>query len=156
MSVSRIPLAFLRLGVPMGPLRLLRTRGRITGRPSATPVALTRFDGEDWLVSPFGDTDWVRNYRANAVAELIRGRVSRPVLLVEVNDVRRPAVLRRYRSSFRLVPFVRNAFTAHPSDGIEAFAAEGHLHPVFVLSVLDSPPRRTDHPAISDETEAQT
>jgi len=139
----------------MGPLRLLRTRGRITGRSSATPVALTRFDGEDWLVSPFGDADWVRNYRANAVAELIGGRVSRPISLVEVEDERRPAVLRRFRSSFRLVPFVRNAFTARPSDGIEAFEAEAHLHPVFVVSVL-GPACRTGHPAISSESEAQT
>lgn len=139
LSASRVPIALLRLGVPIGPLRLLRTQGRITGRPAETPLALTRLDGHDWLVSPFGETGWVRNYRANAVAEFVRGRTRRPVSLVEVDDERRTSVLRRYRSRYRLVPFVRTAFTARPSDALDAFETEAHLHPVFQLSYPEQP-----------------
>jgi deazaflavin-dependent oxidoreductase (nitroreductase family) len=132
-SASRLVQTLLRRGVPLGPLRLLETRGRTSGRPASTPVAVVRHAGKEWLVSPFGRMGWVRNYEANAVASLVRGRAERPIGLTEIRDERRAAVLRSYRSSFRLVPFVRRAFTAGPADPLDAFEAEADLHPVFLI-----------------------
>lgn len=119
--MSRGPLRLLGWGVPMGPLVLLRTRGRRTGLPRTAPVALLKFEGRQWLVSPFGDTHWVRNVRADGRARLGRGRRLRPVRLTEVDDDRAPRVLRAYRRKFRIVPFVRDAFEAREH------------HPVFLV-----------------------
>ena len=131
--MSRIVGTLLRWGVPLGPLQLVETRGRTSDRPASTPVAVVRHANQEWLVSPFGRVGWVRNYEANAVASLVRGPARRSIELVEVRDERRAAVLRQFRSSFRLVPFVRRAFTARPVDGLDAFEAEADLHPVFQI-----------------------
>jgi deazaflavin-dependent oxidoreductase (nitroreductase family) len=112
--MSRVPTRLLSLGVPMGPLRLLRTTGRRSGLPRTAPVALLKFDGREWLVSPFGETHWVHNVRADGRAELGRGRRFRRVRLTEVTDGREQAVLKAYRRKFNIVPFVRDTFTAHP------------------------------------------
>ena len=131
--MSRGPQRLLTWGVPMGPLVLLRSRGRRSGQERVAPVALLRLDGEEWLVSPFGDTAWVHNVRADAHAGLGRGRRTRPVRLIEIDDARKPAILLAYRRRFRVVPFVRTAFTAAPADGIDAFSREAGRHPVFLV-----------------------
>lgn len=131
--LSRIPHLLLTRGIPMGPLALLRTRGRYSGLPRTVPVATLRHDGHHWLVSPFGDTHWVRNIRADARAELGRGRRLRPVRLIEVDDDRKPEILRAYRRVFGLVPFVRDAFDACADDRTQSFAIEAHRHPAFLI-----------------------
>ncbi|MEO3824681.1 nitroreductase family deazaflavin-dependent oxidoreductase [Actinomadura sp. B10D3] len=112
--MSRVPARLLSRGVPMGPLRLLRTTGRRSGLLRTAPVALLKFDGREWLVSPFGDTHWVHNVRADGRAELGRGRRFRRVRLTEVTGGREQAVLDAYRRKFRIVPFVRDTFDARP------------------------------------------
>lgn len=133
-DAARVPTALLERGVPLGPLWLLETRGRRSGRTRTVPVALVRHLGDRWLVSPFGPVAWVHNVRADPRASLRRGRRRRQVRLEEVTDARAPAVLRRYRRTFRAVPFVREAFDASPSDPVTAFAAEADRHPVFRLT----------------------
>jgi deazaflavin-dependent oxidoreductase (nitroreductase family) len=135
--MSRVPHRLLDRGVPMGPLTLLRTRGWRSGRQRTIPVVTFRHDGVEWLVSPFGDTAWVRNARADGHAELGRGRRFRRVRLVEVDDDRKPEVLWRYRRRFGIVPFVRNAFHAVPRQGPAAFRQEADSHPVFVAQPAD-------------------
>jgi deazaflavin-dependent oxidoreductase (nitroreductase family) len=127
------PLRLLQWGVPMGPLRLLRTRGRQTGQAHVVPVAVLRHRGREWLVSPFGETRWVRDVRASGTAELGRGRDYRAVDLTEIDDRTKIGVLRAYRRRFRLVPFVREAFTAGPADPPEIYLAERDRHPVFLI-----------------------
>jgi deazaflavin-dependent oxidoreductase (nitroreductase family) len=120
--MSRVPIRLLSWGVPLGPLTLLRTRGRRSGLPRTTPVALLSLDGRRWLVSPFGETHWVHNARADGRAHLGRGRRPRPVRLTEVTDDRKSQILHAYRKKFGIVPFVR-----------DAFAAEGTPGPVFLV-----------------------
>lgn len=136
-KMSRVPHRLLDLGVPMGPLKLLRTRGRRSGRTRTIPVVTFRRDGVEWLVSPFGDTGWVLNARADGHAEIGRGRRFRRVRLVEVDDDRKPEVLWRYRRRFGIVPFVRHAFSATPRQGPAAFHQEAAGHPVFVAQPDD-------------------
>lgn len=140
--VSRIPHRLLAWGLPMGPLTLLRTRGRRSGTPRTVPVVTFRHDGVEWLVSPFGDTHWVRNLRANNRAELGRGRRFRPVRLLEISDARNPGVLWRYRRRFGFVPFVRHAFHATPRQGPPAFGREADRHPIFIIQPDDRPAHR--------------
>jgi deazaflavin-dependent oxidoreductase (nitroreductase family) len=136
-KMSRVPRRMLMRGVPMGPLTLLRTRGRRTGNPHTMPVVTFRHGGAEWLVSPFGESAWVRNARADGHAELGRGRRFRQVLLVEVTDERRGEVLWRYRRRFAIVPFVRHAFRAEPGQGVQAFEQEAAEHPVFLVEPIE-------------------
>jgi deazaflavin-dependent oxidoreductase (nitroreductase family) len=117
----------------MGPVCLLETRGRRTGAVRVVPVVVLRYDGNRWLVSPFGEVGWVHNIRATATAWLRRGRRREAIRLVEVDDERRPLVARQMRRTSRLVPFVRAAYHATPRDGVAAFEAEAHRHPVFLI-----------------------
>ena len=134
-TVGRVPLWLLRSGVPMGPLRLLETTGHRTGRTRVVPVVLLTHGGRRWLVSPFGETGWLRNHRAGSPVRIGRGRRLAEVALdpAPAEDV--PHLLRTYRRRFAAVPFVRAAFTATGSDPVEAFAAEAADHPV--LEVVD-------------------
>jgi deazaflavin-dependent oxidoreductase (nitroreductase family) len=122
--MSRGPLRMLTWGVPMGPLRLLRTTGRRSGLPRTAPVARLKYDGREWLVSPFGETHWVHNVRADGHAELGRGRRFRRVRLTEITDDREGPVLRAYHRKFRIVPFVRDTFNAAPDLHRPVFLVE--------------------------------
>lgn len=133
LTVGRIPAALLRWGVPMGPLRLLTTTGRSTGREHQLPVVVLRHDGADWLVSPFGDVAWVKNVRANDHARLGRGRRWADVTLAELDPSDTAVLLRTYRRRFGAIPFVRAAFDATGKDPVETFAAEADRHPVFAI-----------------------
>lgn len=131
LTVGRIVHRLLSLGLPMGPLYLLRTRGRHTGQYHEIPIALLRSGREQWLISPFGPVAWVQNVRTNGEAYLRRGGDLRPVHLMAVDDARVPELLRAYRRRFAAVPFVRAAFVATSRHPLDAFAREAHDHPVF-------------------------
>lgn len=68
-----------RLGLPLGPNLLLTVRGRKTGAPRSTPVAIVRVAGRRWVQSPFGEVQWTRNLTAAGEATLSRGRHSERV-----------------------------------------------------------------------------
>lgn len=132
-AMSRGPTRLLGRGIPMGPLVLLRTRGRRTGQPRLTPVAPLNHDSVRYLVAPFGETGWVYNARAEPDAELGRGRHMKPVHLEELTGPAKAEVLRLYRRHYRPIPFVRAAFQAGSADGLAIFAAEADRHPVFIV-----------------------
>lgn len=62
-----------RLGVPLGPNTLLTVRGRKSGVPRTTPVAIVKVGERRWVQSPFGEVQWVRNLRAAGEATLTTG-----------------------------------------------------------------------------------
>jgi deazaflavin-dependent oxidoreductase (nitroreductase family) len=65
----------LRIGVPMGPNSLITVRGRRSGELRSAAVALLEFRGRRWVISAYGETNWVRNLRAAKAATLtVRGR----------------------------------------------------------------------------------
>lgn len=134
LSAGAIQARLLATGLPMGPMHLLHTLGRRSGRTHTVPVVLYRHGGAEWLVSPFGEVAWVHNVRAAGRAVLEAGRRERPVDLIEVTDDRRPAVLRGYRRAFRVVPFVRAAFAHTSLHDDAALAAQAHRHPVFLVT----------------------
>ncbi|TDD84288.1 nitroreductase family deazaflavin-dependent oxidoreductase [Actinomadura darangshiensis] len=128
--MSRGPSRMLGWGVPMGPLRLLRTRGRRSGLPRTTPVAVLKLDGRQWLVSPFGETHWAHNVRADGRAEIGRGRRMRRVRLTEIDDDRKQRIITAYRRKFGIVPFVRTAFTTASGEPAAPGADD---RPVFLI-----------------------
>ena len=72
-------------GIPLGPNALLTVRGRKSGTPRTTPVALVEVDGRRWVVGTFGEVNWVRNLRAAGEGTITLGRRQEPVRGVELS-----------------------------------------------------------------------
>ncbi|MGH7919605.1 MAG: nitroreductase family deazaflavin-dependent oxidoreductase [Candidatus Dormibacteraceae bacterium] len=124
-----------RLGVPLGPNALLTVRGRKSGLPRTTPVAIIEVSGRRWIQSPFGHVDWTRNLRAAGEATLARGRRQEPVSAVALSedeaaafftDVLGPSIA---QSAFSRMMGRRLGLTAMVADPRGAAAT----HPVFEL-----------------------
>lgn len=121
------------MGVSVRGSRMLRVRGRKSGRPYTTPVNLLTHDGKRYLVAPRGNTQWVRNLRASGGGELLLGRTVEPFRAVEVPEAERIQILRAYLRRWKME--VGTFF-----EGVDAESSDGDLariapdHPVFVLS----------------------
>ena len=76
--------SFVHLGIGDRNTYLLTVPGRKSGRRYSTPVILTELDGRRYLVSPYGEREWVKNARAAGTVELSRGRRSERPVIVEV------------------------------------------------------------------------
>jgi deazaflavin-dependent oxidoreductase (nitroreductase family) len=74
----------LRVGALMGPNALITVRGRKTGQPRTTPVALVEIEGKKWVIGTFGEVNWVRNLRAAGAATLSVGSRREEVRSVEL------------------------------------------------------------------------
>lgn len=90
--------ALVRLGAPLGGAHLLEVRGRTSGEWRSVPVNLLADAAGDFLVSPRGATQWVRNVRAAGGGRLRRGRRRTAFRAVEVADADKPPILRAYLS----------------------------------------------------------
>jgi deazaflavin-dependent oxidoreductase (nitroreductase family) len=84
------------LGISVAGTRALRVRGRKTGKPRGVVVNILRVDGVDYVVSPRGNTQWVRNVRAAGVVDV--GPVWRRHQLraTEVADTAKADLIKRY------------------------------------------------------------
>lgn len=72
---SPIARVLLALRVPLGPNGLISIRGRKSGLPRTTPVAIIEVSGRRWVWAPWGDVHWVRNLRAAGRATItVHGR----------------------------------------------------------------------------------
>jgi len=84
----------LRAGVPLGFNGLITIRGRTSGRPRTTPVAIIEFSGRRWVWCPWGDVNWVRNLRAAGSATItVRGR-KEEIRATELDPAERVAFFR--------------------------------------------------------------
>lgn len=120
----------IRLGLAGDRTHLLTVRGRKSGRLFSTPVQLVIEDERRWLVSPYGEREWVKNTRAAGEVELTRGRRTTRYAVDEVGADEAAPVLREY---LRTTSIVKPYFDAEPDAPLEAFAAEADRHPVFRL-----------------------
>jgi len=127
----------IRAGLPLGPNVVLTVRGRSSGLPRSFPVAILDVGGRQYIQSPYGEVDWVRNLRANPEARLARGRHEEWVEAVEVAPEDAVGILRagvdRYLRSRWLSPLVR-VFTGIRRDSTnEEILAHTRRHPMFRL-----------------------
>jgi deazaflavin-dependent oxidoreductase (nitroreductase family) len=84
----------LGAGVPLGPNQLITIRGRKSGLPRATPVAIIEVSGRRWAWAPWGEVNWVRNLRAAGRATLTVGRRSEHIRATELDEAQRVAFFR--------------------------------------------------------------
>ena len=89
------------MGVSVLGSRILAVRGRKSGEWRTTPVNLLIIDGQQYLVSPRGQTQWVRNLRVSHEGELRLGRRAEPFTATEVSDDDKPAILRAYLTRWK-------------------------------------------------------
>jgi hypothetical protein len=131
---NRLVGGLTRLGVSVMGSRVLEHRGRTTGELHHTPVNLLTVDGTQYLVSPRGETQWVRNVRhAGGHLVLILGRKRQLRTATEVPEVDRIPILRQYlrRWKFEVGMFFDGV---GPDSTDEEFAAVAGRHPVFALN----------------------
>jgi len=127
----------MNAGVPLGPNRLVTIRGRKSGLPRTTPLAVIAVGDRRWVWSPWGESQWVRNLRAAGHATIAaRGRAEE-VTATELDPTERVEYFRNVLGSLaRSIPFgvqfIRIVDGVDLNDPVEA--AEGRrvfeLHPV--------------------------
>ena len=84
----------LKAGVPMGLNGLVTIRGRTSGQPRTTPLAIVERGGRQWVWSPWGDVHWVRTLRAAGEATVTVRRRSRDMTATELDPDERIAFFR--------------------------------------------------------------
>jgi deazaflavin-dependent oxidoreductase (nitroreductase family) len=84
------------LGVSIAGTRALQVRGRKTGKVRGVVVNVLTVDGTEYLVSPRGNTQWVRNVRAAGVVDVGPRWHRRRRAATEVADAAKPDLLKRY------------------------------------------------------------
>lgn len=150
----------LRRGLPAGPNALLTVRGRVTGMPYSTPVAIWEFGDRRFVQASFGAVGWVRNLRASGEAVIRRGRWSLAVRATELSPADAGQLMHYALAGFRrprllrilLGPTVRppaailHRYRLRVDDHLEDYVAEARRHPLFELvprepETTTSPPR---------------
>jgi deazaflavin-dependent oxidoreductase (nitroreductase family) len=96
---------------------LLSVLGRVTGQWRSNPVVVLEHDGERYLVSAYGDTEWSRNLRAAGRGRLTKQRRTEEFTAVEVPAEELPALTDAYVQQFGKLPTVGRTFRALPEPG---------------------------------------
>jgi deazaflavin-dependent oxidoreductase (nitroreductase family) len=127
----------LAAGTPMGPNGLITIRGRKSGLPRTTPVAIIEVSGRRWVWAPWGDVHWVRNLRAAGRAAITVHRRKEDVRATELDPAERIEFFRDVLGPLaRRIPFgvwfIRTFDGVDLNDPVEA--AEGRR--VFELQLL--------------------
>jgi len=127
----------LAAGLPLGFNGLLTVRGRKSGQPRTTPLAIITVSGRRHVWSPWGEVHWVRNLRAAGHATItVRGR-EEEVRVTELDPAERVAFFRDVVGPVaRKIPFGMSFIRI--VDGVDLndplAAADGRpvfeLHPV--------------------------
>lgn len=132
----RLIAALAKYGVSLAGTRLLYVRGRKTGAWRTLPVNVLNYAGERYVVSPRGQTQWVRNLRAAGTGKLRLGRRVENFRGVELADQDKPALLRAYlqKWSWQVGTFF---------DGLNAGSSDAEFrhvageYPVFQVQIAD-------------------
>src|ERR1700753_1438567 len=98
---NRAVAGMTRLGISVYGSRVLEVKGRKSGEWRSTPVNLLRYEGGDYLVSPRGQTQWVKNLRASGDGRLRVGRRTQTFTAVEVGEGDKPPLLRAYLKKWK-------------------------------------------------------
>lgn len=103
-------------------LSRLTVKGRRSGRERTVPVAVLDHEGERYLVSYRGLSDWALNLRATSEGRLTNRGRAEAITVEEVPEADRPPLLAAYRERYGGMPTVAGALDALPAPAD---------HPVF-------------------------
>lgn len=113
----------LAMRLSSGGAATLTIAGRRTGKLRKVPVIPVEVGGDRYLVSPYGESNWVRNLRAAGGGELTRKGQTERFRSTEVPASEREPVIARYRETAG--KYVGPYFTKLPDP---------NDHPVFRIT----------------------
>ena len=108
---------------------MLEVKGRRSGEPRSVPVNWVEHDGNRYLVSPRGESEWVRNVRADGGQAVLRHGKREPVRLEELPASERAPIIQAYLKENAMA--TKQHFGIDPKSDIAEFERIAHLHPVF-------------------------
>lgn len=123
--ISWVMARMARLG--LGNFVVLTTTGRRSGRPREVTISPISDPEGEYLVSPYGDSAWVLNARANPMATIKRGASEATVRLVEITGDK-PELVRAY---YEREGFARQFMDVPGRASIADFATVADRFPVF-------------------------
>src|SRR4029450_13806606 len=91
-----------RRGISVLGSRVLAVKGRTSGEWRSTPVNLLELEGRRYLVSPRGETQWVRNIRVAGGGELRVGKKTEAFNSREIEDKEKVPLLRAYLKRWKV------------------------------------------------------
>jgi deazaflavin-dependent oxidoreductase (nitroreductase family) len=114
-------------GLGLGNFVVLIITGRKSGRPRNVTMSPISDDEGRYLVSPYGDSGWVLNARADPSAIMKRGGSETPVRLVEVTG-QKPELVKAY---YEREAFARQFMDVPGEATVDDFASVPDRFPVF-------------------------
>jgi hypothetical protein len=133
--VNRMVARLAALGLTPGNTVALEVPGRRSGRLRRTSLVVTEQASSRYLVSLAGESEWVRNVRANDYRASLRRLRAMPVRLVELPVQERPPVLKAYLSkrAYSKSPELeaREFFGVSPDAQLDDLAGIAGRYPVF-------------------------
>ena len=137
--------SLLHMGISMGSFALLTVRGRKSGKPIETPIAIFVHEGKSYLIASYGIVNWVRNLRAaGGAATITRSIRTEKIHAIELPPESAVAIFREalhsgppgipdviirvYRSYF-VLPYLN----VNVDSSLEEFEREVLTHPVFLI-----------------------
>jgi deazaflavin-dependent oxidoreductase (nitroreductase family) len=130
---NRAVAGLTRAGVSVAGSRVLEVQGRKSGEWRRTPVNVLTLDGVRYLVSPRGNSQWVRNIRVSGRARLVLGRKAEPIAVTELADDEKVPLLRAYleRWKWEVGAFFGGVGPDSPDEELRRIAPD---HPVFRIA----------------------
>ncbi len=113
----------------------LEVKGRRSGMIRSNVVTWVERDEERYLVSPRGETEWVRNVRAAGGEAVIRRRERQKVRLEEVPAEQRAPIIKAYLK--KTAKATQQHFGVDPKAEIEEYEGIAARHPVFRIVTVD-------------------
>ncbi|MFI1765894.1 nitroreductase/quinone reductase family protein [Streptomyces sp. NPDC020800] len=125
-----------RLGLGFAGSAELSVPGRKSGKMQRIPVNPHTCEGEQYLVSARGHSQWVRNMRVAGGGELRAGRKARVFTAVELPDEEKLPILRTYleKWGWEVKQYFAGVTAASSDEEILAIAPD---HPVFRITVTN-------------------
>ena len=110
---------------------VLQVQGRKSGKIYSTPVNVLDQKGRLFLVAPRGETQWVRNARAQGRVTLRKGQQVEAFGVRALSDPEKPEILKVYLDSYRRT--VQRYFPFPADSPVESFSSIAARYPVFEL-----------------------
>ena len=111
---------------------VIETKGRRSGQARSVPVNIVDYEGRRYLVSPRGESEWVRNVRADGGRAVLRHGQRTPVQLEELPAGERAPVIQKYLRENAMA--TKQHFGIDPKSDIAEFERIAALHPVFRIT----------------------
>ena len=111
---------------------MLEVKGRRSGEPRSVPVNWVEHDGNRYLVSPRGESEWVRNVRADGGQAVLRHGKRESVRLEELPPGERAPIVQKYLRENAMA--TKQHFGIDPRSDVTEFERIAPLHPVFRIT----------------------